>query len=413
MFQEEMEMKLFYLAATGDLEGTKRMIESGASVNALDYNSRSPLHLAAENGHVEVVEYLTAKGASTDCQDDAGETPLSLAMSRGHRRVQLALAKGRAELGREQGAQRFKGANARSFIMEAFPRRIAQAMLEGRRIEPVSKERVSLFFSDIVGFTEISSTMQACKVADMLTRLFKRFDQLAVLHGVEKIDTVGDSYIAATNFAHERSSDHAARLANFAIDAMQAAQETLVDEDDPHTHGHVQLRIGMHCGPVTGSVIGLQSLKYTLLGDAVNTASRMESTSEPGRIQCSEATATLLMEQAGDGLALNTREGGIFVKGKGHMQTFWLMTSRKCSALLKPAIHESLPRSKRAGLHSSRESGSSGGRESAWCSQPRLSRPTNAGASAVGVCSTRWLRLVARAERPMFCARVGLILIMF
>jgi class 3 adenylate cyclase len=187
--------------------------------------------------------------------------------------------------------------------MEAFPRTIAVAMLEGRCIDPVSKQEVSLFFSDIVGFTSISSEMDAGKVTSLLNRLFRKFDDLAYHHGVQKIDVVGDAYIAATNFVEDQSADHAARLARFAIDAMRAANNTSIDEDDSRDSGRiggVPIRMGMHCGPVSGSVIGSQNLKYTLLGDTVNIASRMESTSIAGRIHCSEPMAQLISDQAPD-----------------------------------------------------------------------------------------------------------------
>jgi class 3 adenylate cyclase len=185
-------------------------------------------------------------------------------------------------------------------LIEAFPRHIALAMLKGDKIRPVSKPIVSLFFSDIVGFTTISSTMEPSKVSDLLDRLYTKFDRLAYLHGVQKIDVIGDSYIAATNLTEHQPVDHAARLARFAMAAMQAAWDTAVDEDDPDGRGGVQLRIGLHCGAVTGCILGTQCYKYTVLGDAVNTASRMESCGLPGRIHCSTESAALIAQQAHD-----------------------------------------------------------------------------------------------------------------
>ena len=181
-------------------------------------------------------------------------------------------------------------------IMEAFPLPIARALLEGRRPESVSKQIVSLLFSDIVGFTNLSSEIPAEKVSSLLNRLYQQLDALSYRHGVQKIDIVGDCYIAATNFTEEQSSDHAARLARWAIDAVEAAKTTLLDEENPSL-GFVQLRIGMHTGPVCGTVLGRQAQKYTLIGDSVNIASRMESTSEAGRIQCSEAFALVVQDQ--------------------------------------------------------------------------------------------------------------------
>ena len=86
-------------------------------------------------------------------------------------------------------------------------------MLDGREVEPISTSMSSIFYSDIVGFTQISSKLSADKVARMLNNLFKRLDRLAYLHGVQKVDVGGDAYIAATNFTEDQPDDHAARLA--------------------------------------------------------------------------------------------------------------------------------------------------------------------------------------------------------
>ena len=161
----------------------------------------------------------------------------------------------------------------------------------------MSKQIVSLLFSDIVGFTNLSSEIPAEKVSSLLNRLYQQLDALSYRHGVQKIDIIGDCYIAATNFTEEQSSDHAARLARWAVDAVEAAKTTLLDEENPSL-GFVQLRIGMHTGPVCGTVLGCQNQKYTLLGDSVNVASRIESTSEAGRIQCSEVFALIVQKQA-------------------------------------------------------------------------------------------------------------------
>ena len=115
-----------------------------------------------------------------------------------------------------------------------------------------------------------------------------------------------------------------ALLARFALAAVGAAGETLVDEADPSC-GPVRLRVGLHSGPCMACVVGRRSPKYTLLGDTVNTASRMESTSAPGRIQCSARTAEAIRAQ--DPAIRLERRGVVEVKGKGSMETFWVLPS--------------------------------------------------------------------------------------
>ena len=301
--KEELEMKLMHHAASGDLAKMKKLISCNVSVHAVDYNGRTCLHLAAERGHLDIVNYLLDVGAKSDSSDVYGETPCTLAKKYSHSSIYDAMqhatpvsdsrSKGESKVGSTQ--------HAHFALMEAFPRQIVMAKLQGSRIESVSKESASVLFSDIVGFTSISSTMSARKVSDLLNRLFRKLDRLAYLHGVQKIDIIGDAYVAATNFTEDQRDDHAARLARFAVAAVEAAADTRIDEaggEDGGPARRVQIRVGIHCGPVVGAVVGSQGLKYTLVGDAVGLASRMESTGVAGRVQCSEAFAALVRQQA-------------------------------------------------------------------------------------------------------------------
>ena len=215
-----------------------------------------------------------------------------------------------------------KTRRASTALREAFPRSIAEAIMEGRRPEPIVKECVSVFFSDIVGFTSMSSAMPPAQVSDLLNRLFAKFDALAQLHGVQKVDVIGDAYLAACNVLEDQAADHAARLARFAMDAVAAARATRLDDADPASPA-VQIRVGLPSGPASAALVGAQGFKFTLIGDTVNTASRMESTSLPGRIQCSAAAAALIADQDPH-VPLAARAGGVEVKGKGHMRTCWV-----------------------------------------------------------------------------------------
>lgn len=205
-------------------------------------------------------------------------------------------------------------------LFSVFPRHIAEALRDGKKIEPESRDLVTIFFSDIVGFTDISSNLPATKVSDLLDRLYLKLDSLSDKHDIFKIETIGDSYMAVTNLVKDQP-DGVKRIAEFAVDACEVASVTMIDTSNP-LMGFVQMRVGFHTGPVVANVVGSKSPRYTLIGDTVNTSSRMESTSLPGRIQCSGRSADLLRLQAPE-MHLTGR-GKIKVKGKGEMFTFWI-----------------------------------------------------------------------------------------
>jgi len=206
-------------------------------------------------------------------------------------------------------------------LYDVFPKHIADALNAGKKVEAESHESVTIVFSDIVGFTNISQQFGPLKVSQMLDRLYHAFDDLAHKHNIFKVETIGDAYMGVTNLDGSEYDTHAKQVAEYAQDAVRAASQILIDEDDPSL-GFVQIRVGFHSGPVVSNVIGSLNPRYALFGDTVNTAMCMESKSMPGKVHCSFAAAQLLQSQAPE--IPMTLRGMIRVKGKGKMKTYWV-----------------------------------------------------------------------------------------
>ena len=225
------------------------------------------------------------------------------------------------------GWAQHKKASEKSLLHDIFPKRIAERLLAGHKVEPEHHEQVTIFFSDIVSFTDIAQMIDPSKVSDMLDRLYTQFDALTDEHEIFKVETIGDAYMAVTNLITDQQEDHAVRIAEFAQQAIETARKTPIDLDDP-SKGNLEIRAGFHCGPVVANVVGTRNPRYCLFGDTVNTASRMESNSRPGMVHCSDTAAMVLAKQIAvlsprPALTLVPR-GPIPIKGKGTMKTFWV-----------------------------------------------------------------------------------------
>jgi len=200
-----------------------------------------------------------------------------------------------------------------TLLLNILPQSIVNRMRNGELVIADRIAEATILFCDLVGFTTLSQDLTVDRTIDFLGKTFAAFDRLVAELEVEKIKTIGDAYMVAAGVP-EPQSDHAERIAALAprmLDAVAAvAEATALD---------LQARIGVHTGPITAGVIGTHKFVYDVWGDTVNTASRMESHSLPGRIQISAATRAAL----GDGFQLE-RRGVIEVKGKGMMETYFL-----------------------------------------------------------------------------------------
>ncbi len=205
-----------------------------------------------------------------------------------------------------------------ALLANMLPASIAERLKEPDRGVIADKYDVaSVLFADIVGFTERASSSAPADLVRFLDRLYSAFDALVDKYGLEKIKVSGDSYMVVSGVPRPRP-DHAQALADFAIDMANVAAGL----KDPHNHP-VPLRVGMACGPVVAGVVGSRRFFYDVWGDAVNVASRMESTDSVGRIQVPEAMYSRLKDE----FVLQER-GQIDVKGKGSMRTWYLIGRR-------------------------------------------------------------------------------------
>jgi adenylate cyclase len=201
-------------------------------------------------------------------------------------------------------------ARSHDLLLNVLPQPIIDRLNAGEELIADRHDDVAVVFSDFVGFTEISARLPAATLVSELNAIFSRFDASCETLGVEKIKTIGDAYMAAAGLAGG-SGDHVAAAAGLALamrDAVREAGDTW------------RVRIGLHRGPVMAGVIGTRKFVYDLWGDAVNVASRLETTAPTDQIQVSEAVAAAL----GDAFELEPR-GPVEIKGKGSTQTYLLL----------------------------------------------------------------------------------------
>ena len=219
-------------------------------------------------------------------------------------------------------ALRQEQAKAENLLLNILPRSIADRLKA--ETQPIADQigSASILFADVVDFTPWSEQLPPAEVVGYLDHLFSHFDELAERHGLEKIKTIGDCYMVAAGVPTPRP-DHARALALMALDMLEAMRS-----DEVFGHLGLELRVGINSGPVVAGVIGRKRFLYDLWGDAVNTASRMESHGTPGRIQITRATYELLADE----FECEPR-GTIAVKGKGEVEVWYLIRHREDRSL--------------------------------------------------------------------------------
>jgi adenylate cyclase len=204
-------------------------------------------------------------------------------------------------------------AESEMLLMNILPRSIAMRLKAASQTIADHFDSASILFADVVDFTPLAQSLPPAEVVGILDHLFSHFDALVERHGLEKIKTIGDCYMAAAGVPNPHP-DHARKAALLALDMRDAVATSAVAG-----HSGLELRIGINSGPVVAGVIGTKRFLYDLWGDAVNTASRMESQSTPGEIQITRETYDLLKDEF-----VCRPRGTIQVKGKGQMETWYL-----------------------------------------------------------------------------------------
>ncbi|VDN60530.1 unnamed protein product [Dracunculus medinensis] len=205
-------------------------------------------------------------------------------------------------------------------LKEMLPASVATQLLHGKSVDACEFNEATVMFSDVPNFNNIVPNCEPKEIVALLNDLFTKFDRLVVRHGAYKVETVGDSYMTVGGVPEIRL-DHCEIICDLALGMLWESHSVT----DPIKNAPLQIRIGIHSGTVVAGVIGNKMPRYCLFGDTVNTASRMESHSVPGRIHCTREAVEL---RNGQHFQFIMR-GKIQVKGKGLMNTYFLKSNNK------------------------------------------------------------------------------------
>lgn len=207
---------------------------------------------------------------------------------------------------------------ADTLLYQMFPHSVAEMLKKKQQVPAEHFRSVTIFFSDIVNFTEMCSVMTPLQVTAMLDAVYGEFDERINRYDVYKVETIGDAYMVASGLPVRNGIRHADQIARMALDLLTAVDGMKLPQF--HT-GRLSVRIGINTGPCVAGVVGNKMPRYCLFGDTVNTASRMQTSGEPQKIHISGDTKVVLDEI---GRYETEFRGYVEVKGKGKMSTYWL-----------------------------------------------------------------------------------------
>ncbi|XP_070206578.1 uncharacterized protein [Littorina saxatilis] len=217
------------------------------------------------------------------------------------------------ELNRERKRAEF-------LLYQMLPEAVATQLKQNKNVSAESYDDVTIFFSDVVGFTTISASCSPLEVVSLLNTLYSCFDARLEIYDVYKVETIGDAYMVSSGVPKRNGRRHVTEISTMALDLAHHVTHLEI----PHLPGKtLHLRAGVNTGPVVAGVVGSKMPRYCLFGDTVNTASRMESTGEADKIQVSRGTYHAILSMDVD-FTMEPR-GFIEIKGKGQMETYWLL----------------------------------------------------------------------------------------
>ncbi|XP_026674048.1 atrial natriuretic peptide receptor 1-like isoform X2 [Ceratina calcarata] len=222
-------------------------------------------------------------------------------------------------------------------LYQLLPQSVASQLIVGRSVIAETYDQVTIYFSDIVGFTKLSAESTPLQVVDLLNDLYTCFDSIIENFDVYKVETIGDAYMVVSGLPVRNGMNHAREIARMSL----ALRDTVMTFSIRHRpYEQLMLRIGMHSGPCVAGVVGLKMPRYCLFGDTVNTASRMESNGEALKIHVSPTTKEILDTFGTFQLVCR---GEVNLKGKGTMTTYWLIGEKPAVATLQRSNSVSSP----------------------------------------------------------------------
>eukprot|EP01135_Chromosphaera_perkinsii_P009468 Nk52_evm11s1763 gene=Nk52_evmTU11s1763 len=207
-----------------------------------------------------------------------------------------------------------------ALVHEMLPPSIADELLSEGGVAPMHFSSVTVFFNDIVGFTSLCDVNSASNIIFMLNELFTKFDSITKHIDVVKITTIGDAYMAVSGVPQRNGMNHAKEICIFSLEMLKTLSDFTVPFDNSIK---LKMRAGINSGPVMAGVLGTTVPQFSIFGDTVNLASRMESTGMPERVQMSHFTYKILQEHFPNIFKISER-GIVAVKGKADVQTYWL-----------------------------------------------------------------------------------------